>query len=127
MTNTNLTYFDDATISKTRSSFKVYFEDTDSTVIVPFSEVQSICKKTADDEEMVATLLAYIELARKRAITQTIRIRKISEENRIKNSIELLIKYPVEQLIAVVQGLKWHQIKTIFESDNPIEEIEEFV
>ena len=127
MTNTNLTYFDDATISKTRSSFKVYFEDTDSTVIVPFSEVQSICKKTADDEEMVATLLAYIEIARKSATTPTLKIRRISEENRIKNSIKLLIKYPVEQLIAVVQGLKWHQIKTIFESDNPIEEIEEFV
>ena len=32
-----------------------------------------------------------------------------------------------EQLIEIVRGLKWHQIKEVFESENPEEQIEEFV
>ena len=127
MTNTNIIYYDEATVSKTRSSFKVELEESAVTIFIPFSVVQNICEKTADDEAMIAILLAYIEDTRKSAITPTIRIRKIKDETIVVNITELLVKYPVEQLIEIVRGLKWHQIREIFESVNPEEQIEEFV
>ena len=126
MTNTNIIYYDEATISKTRSSFKVELEES-ATIFIPFNTVQSICEKTIDDEAMIAVLLAYIEEARKNAITPTMSFRKIKDEKLIINTIELLVKYPVEQLVAIVRGLKWHQIREIFESETPYEIIEEFV
>lgn len=79
MTNTNCTYYDEATISKTRASFKVELEEHDVTIFIPSSTVSAICEKTTDDEAVIATLLAYIEVTRKEAITNKERFRRIDK------------------------------------------------
>ena len=128
MTNTNYTYYDEATISKTRgASFKVELEEHEITIIVPTSTVEAICKETVDDEAMIATLLAYIEATRKSVKVEGNNIRRIKEETLINSIIKLLVWYPVEQLIEFVIELKWHQIKQVFEANNPKKEIEQFV
>lgn len=127
MTNTNFTYYGEATISKTRSSFKIELEKAEVTIFVPFNIVEQICERAIDYETMVAVLLAYIEVIRKNSFTVNVKNRKIRDDILISNTIRLLEKFSAEQLIEVVKELKWHEIERIFNSENPENEIDEFV
>ena len=120
-------YFDEATISRTDKNYKVELVERELTIFVPEAIVSDVCKNTSAEEEIVATLFAYMEAARKEATTKENKFRRINEDKVVINTKELMVWYSIERLIEVVRDLKWHQIKAIFESENPKKKMGEFV
>lgn len=117
MAKNNLKYFDGIGVKKNRNnkSYKVIFKDEECTISINAKEVQEICE-SGNVEELVAILLAYVEYIRKDTSTDEVRLRKIEV---IEPTIKLLRDYDVESLIFYFRSLKWHEIKSIYESADP--------
>lgn len=127
MANTNYTYYGEATVSRMRLSFKVVLDEHERTIIIPVSIVEEISNTTKEDVDMIAILLAYIEVIRKEVVTDTEKFRKIAEKRLIVNVSKLLNEYAIEELIEIIQGLKWHQIVDVLESNNPKKQLDLYV
>jgi len=126
MTNNNLTYFEGMEVIKTRKSqyYKVVFEDGECTIYISEKNVQEICENCQEEQVLVAILLACIEYIRKDTSTDKNKIRKIDEKIVVESTVKLLSDYTAETLILYIKSLKWHEVKEIYESQNPKEMLE---
>jgi len=126
MNNNKFFYFDGATVERTNAkNFKVIFEDEEATIFVNSTDVNRVLKKVNEEEEVIAILLAYIEyIYQSTKQTSSERIKRLETEFITENVIVILSRYVAEDLIMIIKQMKWHEIVFVFESKDPIQEIE---
>ena len=118
-------YFDDAEVTRTSKRYKVILKQENVTMYFKQEIVDSIKNMTDEDANLVAILLAHIEFVRRNTNKEDIGVfvRKLENED-IVEGLEVLLRYKsLEELIEIVQTLKWHQIVEIMTAESPIEEL----
>ena len=129
-TTDNFVCFEEVTISKTRKEtlYKVNLELEGYIFYIDKEIVDNIISQTHEDENLIAILLAYIEYSRKSRNTHNRGRAKCLDKKLLVDGIsKLLVSYSSERLIKLVRNLKWHEIDYVFNSDNPIEKMDEVI
>jgi len=129
MTENNFVYYEGATISKTKSSYKVYFEDNEWTIYVSFEDVHKVSSQTNEDDNLIAVLLASITYAREDVLAFKNKVPKVPKEKIFETVIKLLNEYEgsIETLITQLQGMKWHELREILLSEEPVKVLNEII
>lgn len=131
MTNkNNFFYYEEAEVFQVKGGmYRINLEDEECTFYIKPGLPKKISIATDVDEELIVILLAYIDYVRKhRKVHDAKRQANRIEDQRLFEGIkELLGKYSIEALIELLKSLKWHEILDIFNSSNPLQEIEEFI
>lgn len=118
--------YEDCTISLSKSglSYKVQM-DGGATFILSKETVNHIASETEQEDYMVAVLLAYIKCARLEN-SKSKPPKNISEDTLFKGGKEILTsQYPIEHILALFRSLRWHEVKDVLASDDPVREMEE--
>ena len=129
MTNNNLIFFEGAEIAETRSGkyYRVVLEDEECTVYVNTMIAEEISSEVNEEKSLIAVLLAYIEYIRKSNSTKERKNSRMDKDRIISSTISLITAYPTEILIGYIKNLKWHEVKAIFKSANPVKELKQSI
>lgn len=133
-------YYEDMMVEKSASgmSYRVSFVEEDvDTFYIKSKLVDNITSATDAEPELVAIGLACVEYARKSTATcetwpkqpwqPTRPMQSIKDEELVQAFVNLLKSKPIEYLLGVIRFLKYHQLKLIFLSDNPLETLESYL
>ena len=124
----NFIYFEDVKIVRKKDSYVVTFEMEDCSFYIKVSEIEEIATKNDEEEVLIATILAYIEYARKcRNSDKNPKAKRLEEEKVASGISDLLRKYSIETIIDFFKELKWYEMCEIIQSDDPIGKIEEII
>ena len=128
MTNSSkFIYFTGVQVSKTKGdNYEVFFEYEELTIYVSSSDVTRISMEVGEREEVIAIVLAYIEYIYQSTNVPFERIERMKQGVINENLICILSKMVAEEFIQEIKEIKWHQLVEIFESENPIQKINEF-
>lgn len=125
--NNSFVYFEDAEVTRTKKLYRVFLEDEESTFFLKEEIVDSIADQTGEDPNLVAILLANIDYVRKSREKMNGGSTPTKIENKLMvECVSMLLKViSIDELIARFKAMKWHEILKVFDSQNPVEEIEE--
>lgn len=124
--NNGFVYFDEAVVKRTKDFYKVVLEVEEVTIFKKVSVVNEIVSTTEEDENLIAILLAQIEYVRRsNAKFGKREPHRIDNKNIIRGVSILLGVISIEELIYKVKSSNWHELVNIFESGDPIKNIEE--
>ena len=87
--------------------------------VIPVEEVRNV--DTIYPDEEVAAILGVIELVRKSCTTKKHQVRRIDEEAKISTVTMLLRHYSPEEVIRVLDDMKYHEISELCLSEEPLE------
>ena len=105
-------------ISEVKDGFKVQDAYNMGVVaVVPIEEVHSVETKIEDTE--IAAILGVIELARKSCTTRKRPARRIAEEAKASTVSMLLWRYSPEEVIRILEEMKYHEIRDLCTSEEP--------
>ena len=90
--------------------------------VIPVEEVRNV--DTIYPDEEVAAILGVIELVRKSCTTKKHQVRRIDEEAKISTVTMLLRHYSPEEVIRVLEDMKYHEISELCLSEEPLELLE---
>lgn len=127
MTKEKCFVYDDITVTKNKNdNFNVDFGCNEYKIPVEQKDVLKIKKASKDDsDEIIAILLATINLSLKMTRGKGVFVRGLSNETIDETIKELLFSGEnAEDLIQILGQMKWHDIRKIMESDNPKEVLE---
>ena len=120
-------YFDDAVVSRTSKLYKIVLDEHEKiTICVHADKVNPIAETTNLDDNLIAILLATIELVR-RSRTKIDRSLPCKLDDKVvtEGLKSLLNAVPIEEVIIKFKSLKWHEIKAILSSKSPARTLEE--
>lgn len=124
--NTGFVYFDEAVVRRTNDFYKILLEEEEVTIFKKVSLVDEIVSKTGEDENLIAILLAQIEYVRSSNAQFGKRgPRKIEDDKTVQVLSILLEDISIEELIYKVKSSNWYELVNVFESGDPIKNIEE--
>lgn len=127
MTKEKCFVYDDITVTKNKNdNFNVDFGCNEYKITVDQKDVLKIKKASKDEsDEIIAILLATINLSLKMTRGKGVFVRGLSNETIDETIKELLFSGEnAEDLIQILGQMKWHDIRKIMESDNPKEVLE---
>lgn len=127
MTNEKCFVYDDITVTRNKNdNFNVDFGCNEYEIPVEQKDVLKIKKASKDEsDEIIAILLATINLSLKMTRGKGVFVRGLSNETIDETIKELLFSGEnAEDLIQILGQMKWHDIRKIMESDNPKEVLE---
>ncbi len=90
--------------------------------VIPVEEVRTVDTVYYDEE--VAAILGVIELVRKSCTTKKHKVRKIDKEAKVSTVSMLLRHYSPEEVIRVLEDMKYHEISELCRSEEPLELLE---
>ena len=102
-------------------------EDEECTVYVNTMIAEEISSEVNEEKSLIAVLLAYIEYIRKSNSTKERKNSRMDKDRIISSTISLITAYPTEILIGYIKNLKWHEVKAIFKSANPVKELKQSI
>ena len=90
--------------------------------VILVEEVRTV--DTIYPDEEVAAVLGVIELTRKSCTTKKNKIRRIDAEAKVSTVSMLLRHYSPEEVIRVLEDMKYHEISELCLSEEPLELLE---
>ena len=128
MTNYNgFAYFQDAMVSRKNTMYVVDLEVEEAKFYLGEKMIDEIARKTGEDKNLIAILIAYIDYVRKSRGKRNGKhdggIQNLPYEDIVDGVTALLRKISIDDLIEKIKGLKWHEIKSVLTGELPIEEI----
>ena len=123
-TNNKIIYFDWAQVEKTsEGNFKVFLEEEETAIIVSLIDVNRIQNRVAEEPELIAIVLAYIEYIFQFTKVPNLKIQQVEQDVIDDNVIVILTQMSAEEMVDTVRNLKWHEIIQVFEAPNKAQKI----
>ena len=125
------TYLDNALITMTRGlNFRVELEEENATIMVARDIVERITQTVGDDEEpFIILILAYIDYVRRDRNGVDKKAPNRIDEDKIVDVFSIIYNQvdSIESLSEIFRNLKWHEIKEIIESEDPMVVLNEYL
>lgn len=117
------------TTKVTRNTDFIVAEDTENEmeIAVDTELVDDFEKKAQIDECEAAVLLATVEKSRMLSSSTTRIDKKIRESDLLDGLCVLITRFGIQTICDILDTMKYCEIKQIMRSDNPVEELEEYI